>query len=67
MDARLRDFFSSGTQIAWIINPDAEFVEVCHGPERRQLIGSGGFLDGENQLPGFRFPIADFFCPWDWE
>jgi Uma2 family endonuclease len=63
---RLKDFFSSGTTIAWIISPDDECVEVCHSPDRRQLVGSGGVLEGENLLPGFRYPIADLFKEWDW-
>jgi Uma2 family endonuclease len=67
IDARLKDFFGSGTQIAWIINPDAECVEVCHAPDRRKLLGAGADLDGEHLLPGFRYPIADLFKGWDWE
>jgi Uma2 family endonuclease len=67
IDARLKDFFGSGTQIAWIINPDAECVEVCHAPDRRKLLGAGTDLDGEHLLPGFRYPIADLFKGWDWE
>ena len=65
IDERLRDFFASGTQIAWIINPDTECVEICHAPDRRKLVGSGAELDGEHLLPGFRYPIADLFTGWD--
>lgn len=67
IDERLRDFFASGTQIAWITNPDTECVEVCHAPDKRKLLGSGADLDGEHLLPGFRYPIADLFKGWDWE
>jgi Uma2 family endonuclease len=67
IDARLKDFFGSGTQIAWIINPDTECVEVCHAPDKRKLLGSGADLDGEDLLPGFRYPIADLFKGWDWD
>jgi Uma2 family endonuclease len=67
IDERLRDFFASGTQLAWIINPDTECVEVCHALDKRKLLGSGADLDGEHLLPGFRFPIADLFKGWDWE
>src|SRR5688572_2246510 len=52
IDERLKDFFGSGTQIAWVVNPEQECLEVCHAPEKRRLIGSGGFLDGEHLLPG---------------
>ena len=67
IDERLRDFFSSGARLAWIINPDAECVEVCHAPDKRRLLGAGAELDGEQLLPGFRYPIADLFKDWDWE
>ncbi|PWU12067.1 MAG: hypothetical protein C5B50_22185 [Verrucomicrobia bacterium] len=67
IDQRLKDFFSSGTRLAWIVDPENDCVEICHSPTDRQLIASGGFLDGEDLLPGFRFPIADLFKDWDWE
>jgi Uma2 family endonuclease len=67
IDARLRDFFDSGTQIVWIINPDDECVEVCRSLTDRKLIGAGGFLDGEQLLPAFHYPIADLFKAWDWD
>lgn len=67
IESRLRDFFESGTQIAWVIDPDQQRVEVCHSLTRRTLIATGGFLDGEHLLPGFRYPIADLFQEWDWE
>src|SRR2546427_8739741 len=44
-----------------------ECVEVCHGPTDRKLVGSGGFLDGEHLLPGFKYAIADLFKEWDWD
>jgi Uma2 family endonuclease len=67
MDAKLRDFFDSGTRLAWLIDPDARRVEVCRSPIQRTLVGSGGFLDGEDVLPGFRYPIANLFKEWDWD
>jgi len=67
IDERLKDFFESGTQLAWIIDPDAQRAEVCRGPTRRKLIGSGGFLEGEDLLAGFRYPLGDLFKAGDWE
>ena len=67
IDERLKDFFASGTQIAWIINPKDESAEICHSLDERKLLGSGADLDGEHLLPGFRYPIADLFKEWDWE
>src|SRR5438445_4222302 len=54
IDARLKDFFASATQLAWIIDPENKCAEVCHSPTDRKLIGSGGLLDGEDLLPGFQ-------------
>ena len=67
IDERLSDFFASGTKIAWIIDPDAQRVEVCYSPTSRKLIGTSGFLDGEQLLPGFRYLISDLFKEWDWD
>lgn len=67
MDARLKDFFASGTQIAWVVDPELQRVEVCHSLTQRQLLGVGGVLDGEHLLPGFQHPIADLFKEWDWD
>ena len=67
IEERLTDFFSSGTQIAWIIDPERQRVEVCRSLIQRELIGAGGFLDGGHLLPGFQYPMADLFKDWDWE
>lgn len=64
---RLEDFFSSGTRLAWIVHPEEQFVEVCHSPTQRRILGPGASLDGEQVLPGFQFPIADLFKEWDWD
>ena len=66
VDERLSDFFSSGAQLAWVIDPERELVEVCHSPTQRRLLGSGAMLDGEQLLPGFQYPIADLFKEWEW-
>ena len=67
IDARLRDFFGSGTQLAWIIDPETESVEICRSLAQRKLLGSGGMLEGEELLPGFQYPIASLFKDWEWE
>ena len=66
LDERLKDFFSSGTKLAWVIDPGSERVEICRSPTQRQLIGMGGFLEGEDLLPGFKYAVADLFKEWEW-
>lgn len=67
IDARLKDFFASGTQTVWIVHPDEECVEVCQSSTDRKLIGSGGNLDGGTLLPGFSYAIEDLFKGWEWD
>src|SRR5207249_7528358 len=67
IDERLRDFFASGTRVAWIINPETESVEICYSLTQRKLLGSGAVLEGETLLPGFKYAIADLFKEWDWD
>jgi Uma2 family endonuclease len=67
IDERLKDFFSSGARLAWIIDPEDKFVEICRSLTQRRRAGRDGFLDGEDLLPGFRYPIDDLFKDWDWE
>ncbi len=67
INERLKDFFASGTQLAWIIHPEEQFVEICHSSTDRKIVGPGATLDGENLLPGFQYPIADLFKEWDWD
>ncbi len=67
IDARLKDFFGSGAQIAWIVDPENECAEVCHSLTERRLVGRGGYLDGERLLPGFRYALVEMFGEWEWE
>jgi Uma2 family endonuclease len=67
INQRLKDFFASGTQIAWLINPDLQAVEVCHSLQNRKFLGPGASLQGERLLPGFSYPIAQLFKEWDWD
>jgi Uma2 family endonuclease len=67
INERLKDFFSSGTRLAWIIDPEKKRVEVCHSLTERRWVDSNAPLDGEDLLPGFRHSVADLFKTWDWE
>ncbi len=66
IDSRLKDFFASGTQLAWIVHPDEQFVEVCHSPTDREILGPGAILGGETLLPGLRVPLDELFQEESW-
>jgi Uma2 family endonuclease len=67
IDERLKDFFENGTRLAWIIDPNQQYEEVCRSLTQRELVSTDGFLDGGDLLPGFRYGIADLFREWDWD
>jgi Uma2 family endonuclease len=67
IDERLRDFFSSGSKLAWVIDPRTESVEVCRSLTERKLLGSGAFLEGQEIVLGFNYAIADLFREVDWD
>lgn len=64
---RLRDFFSSGTKLAWIIDPEAKSAEICYSLEKRRLVGPNGELNGEEVVPGFQIKLSELFKDWEWE
>jgi Uma2 family endonuclease len=64
MDKRLRDFFTSGTKLVWIIDPEEKFAEVCRSLTDRKIVGPGGILQGEELLPGFELPLTELFEDW---
>ena len=62
IDQKLREYFQSGTRLAWIIDPAPRSVAVYREPgEPAALIDESGTLDGEQVLPGFTLPVAELF------
>jgi Uma2 family endonuclease len=58
---KLMAYFAEGTRLAWVIKPQDRTVSVHHSPKQSRFLRAGDFLDGEELLPGFRFPVADLF------
>jgi Uma2 family endonuclease len=64
IEERLRDFFASGTKLAWVIDPDQESAEICRSLSDRTMIGPNSVLDGEDVLNGFKVTLSDLFVSW---
>jgi Uma2 family endonuclease len=59
---KLREYFKSGTRLAWVIDPSPRTAAVYHDAKRIvSSVNENGFLDGESVLPGFRLQLADLF------
>jgi Uma2 family endonuclease len=61
---KLREYFASGTRLAWIVDPKTKSVRVHTTPtvSIRLDLATRGILDGGDVLPGFRLPLADLFA-----
>jgi Uma2 family endonuclease len=63
MRQKLTEYFDSGAQLVWIIDPKARTVSVytkaSESPDR--VLGAGDVLDGGAVLPGFELKVADLF------
>ena len=62
IDQKLREYFQSGTRLAWVIDPATRTAAVYHAPgEPAAVLTEADALDGAPVLPGFRLPLADLF------
>ena len=59
---KLREYFASGTRLAWIVDPKKQTVRVHTSPTESTLLQDDAALDGGDVLPGFRLALADLFA-----
>ena len=61
---KLREYFASGTKLAWIVDPKTKSIRVHTSPTESTRLDadSGAVLDGGTVLPGFQLPLADLFA-----
>jgi Uma2 family endonuclease len=64
MAAKARRYLRAGTRLVWVIWPQSGHIDVWHadiltGPVRALAMNDS--LDGEDVVPGFAYPLADFF------
>jgi Uma2 family endonuclease len=58
---KLRDYFLSGTQVVWVVQPKTETAQVYTSPADAVKVGKNGTLDGGSLLPGFSLALKDLF------
>ena len=62
IEDKIAEYFANGTRLLWVISPRQHYVLVYRsGYEPQRLLTSGDFLEGEDVVPGFTFPVADLF------
>jgi Uma2 family endonuclease len=61
MEQKLDDFFKAGVQLAWIIDPEQQVVDVYTSRKKRKRLALGDTLDGGRVLPGFELSLKRLF------
>jgi Uma2 family endonuclease len=59
---KLKDYFESGTRLAWVVNNPTRTVRVHRDAQNFTLLRIGDTSDGEDVLPGFKLPLAELFA-----
>lgn len=60
---KLREYFQSGTRLAWVIDPEAQTIAIYDGTRETpsRVLVNTDVLDGGTVLPGFQINVADLF------
>ena len=58
---KVRRYLQVGVDLVWVVYPDTREVHVFRQDGTSGTIRPPQSLDGENILPGFSHPVADFF------
>jgi Uma2 family endonuclease len=58
---KVGEYLQAGVRLVWLIDPAKRHAVVYRSMTTVHEIGTDGVLDGEDVLPGFRYPLAGIF------
>ena len=58
---KLADYFSAGTRLVWVVEPETRVVYAYRSMHDVQVLGDDAELDGGDVLPGFRCAVRRLF------
>jgi Uma2 family endonuclease len=61
VDRKIREYFSGGVKMVWIVDPEARRVEVYREPGNGRVLWEDATLTGDDVVPGFSCKVSDFF------
>lgn len=65
MKRKCREYFESGTQLVWLVDPKRRTVAVHTGPGEFKILSGSDVLDGGSVLPGFSLKLKTLFAELD--
>lgn len=57
LQAKMQEYLASGLQLGWLINPQAQQVEIYRPGGEAEIISLPATLSGETILPGFQLSL----------
>jgi Uma2 family endonuclease len=61
MNRKLRDYFTAGVQVVWVIAPKTRTGQIYRAPDKARKVARDGTFDGGSLLPGFRLSLKELF------
>lgn len=61
MERKRREYFASGTQLVWIVDPRTETVAIYTDATAHTTLTTADTLTGGAVLPGFSVPVTELF------
>jgi Uma2 family endonuclease len=61
MDEKLDDYFDSGVELVWLVDPKTRSVRVHTARDAETVLNATDLIDGGTVLPGFTVKVADLF------
>ena len=61
MARKVREYFTAGVRLVWIIDPKAQSVQVFSSPDDTLLVREGETLSGGEVLAGFSLVVRELF------
>lgn len=58
---KLVEYFARGVRLVWVLDTENRTLTVYRDTTEGKVLHEGATLDGEDVLPGFSCPVADFF------
>jgi Uma2 family endonuclease len=62
MRRKLKEYFLTGVQLVWFVNPRTRTIQVYTAPDQYVTLAEGQTLDGGNVLPGLALPVSKVFA-----
>ncbi len=59
--AKIREYFTAGVQLVWVIYPTEGQVYIYESPTRIRVLQGSDELKAEPLVPGFRLPVSILF------